>query len=190
MNNFDLKRFLSENKLTSFERTNTLDEIDSNELLKSVYSLAKNNNGIFKSDAQAGFLKRMIDQRDGMIGSHEMYGNSVSVFAEYDDKGITKIYTHSPSTNRDVVKFTRISDDQFKANQERFRASKEAEISKANSGIAQNLQQRIDALKTDIRELGYEADKHPAVVHIINKQISKYESELADLERQLADLKG
>jgi hypothetical protein len=55
MNNFDLKRFLSENKLTSFEKTNTLDEIDSNELLKSVYSLAKNNNGIFKSDAQAGF---------------------------------------------------------------------------------------------------------------------------------------
>jgi hypothetical protein len=26
MNNFDLKRFLSENKLTSFERVNTLDE--------------------------------------------------------------------------------------------------------------------------------------------------------------------
>jgi len=26
MNNFDLKRFLSENKLTSFERINTLDE--------------------------------------------------------------------------------------------------------------------------------------------------------------------
>ena len=26
MNNFDLKKFLSENKLTSFERVNTLDE--------------------------------------------------------------------------------------------------------------------------------------------------------------------
>lgn len=54
----------------------------------SVLDLAKNNNGMFKSEKQASFLKSMIDQREGLVG-HTEHGRPY--FAEYDDKGITKI---------------------------------------------------------------------------------------------------
>ena len=67
--------------ITESQLKNLLLEEDSNELLRSIYSLAKNNNGLFKSEKQAQFLKRQIDFRDGIVGSQEMYGNSVSVRA-------------------------------------------------------------------------------------------------------------
>ena len=187
--NLLIKRIVNEEKerLLS-EKTNILNEEGPNELLRSIYSLAKNNNGNFKSEAQAAFLKRQIDLRDGVVGSQEMYGNSVSVHAEYDDKGITKIYTHSHKTNRDVVKFTRISDEQFKDNQDRFITNRNAEIERSKSRIAQNLQQRIDLLRNDIRELGDEAVNNPSIANTLNKAIVRYELELADLERQLAEL--
>ena len=165
-----------------------INEEDSNELLRSIYSLAKNNNGLFKSEKQAQFLKRQIDFRDGIVGSQEMYGNSVSVRAEYDDKGITKIYTHSHKTNRDVVKFIRISDEQFKDNQDRRTANYASERENVKSLIAQNLQQRIDLLRNDIREYMDEIDNDPSMAKILNKYIDRYQLELADLERQLAEL--
>jgi hypothetical protein len=187
--NLLIKRIVNEEKerLLS-EKTNILNEEGPNELLRSIYSLAKNNNGNFKSEAQAAFLKRQIDLRDGAVGSHEVYGNSVTVFVEYDDKGITKIYTHSSKTNRDVVKFTRISDEQFKDNQDRFITNRNAEIERSKSRIAQNLQQRIDLLRNDMRELGDDAVNNPSIANTLNKAIARYELELADLERQLAEL--
>jgi hypothetical protein len=54
----------------------------------SVLDLAKNNNGMFKSEKQGSFLKSMIDQREGLVG-HTEHGRPY--FAEYDDRGITKI---------------------------------------------------------------------------------------------------
>jgi len=174
--------------ITESQLKNLLLEEDSNELLRSIYSLAKNNNGLFKSEKQAQFLKRQIDFRDGIVGSQEMYGNSVSVRAEYDDKGITKIYTHSHKTNRDVVKFIRISDEQFKDNQDRRAVNFASEREKAKSGIAQNIQQRIDFLRNDIAELANEIDNDPSMAIILNKHIDRYRLELVDLERQLAEL--
>jgi hypothetical protein len=170
------------------EDKSTINEEGSNELLRSIYSLAKNNNGVFKSEKQAQFLKRQIDLRDGVVGNHEAYGNSVSVRVEYDDKGITKIYTHSTKTNRDVVKFRRISDEQFKDNQDRVAATIDSERERYKSAVANNLQQRIDLLRSDIRELGDDADKNPSIAKTLNKAISRYQLELADLERQLAEL--
>jgi len=186
-----MKILITESQLKNLlleEDKTSINEEDSNELLRSIYSLAKNNNGLFKSEKQAQFLKRQIDFRDGIVGSQEMYGNSVSVRAEYDDKGITKIYTHSHKTNRDVVKFIRISDEQFKDNQDRFISNRNAEIEKAKSGIVQNIQQRIDLLRNDIAELANEIDNDPSMAIILNKHIDRYRLELVDLERQLAEL--
>jgi len=186
-----MKILITESQLKNLlleEDKTPINEEGSNELLRSIYSLAKNNNGVFKSEKQAQFLKRQIDFRNGMVGSQEMYGNSVSVHAEYDDKGITKIYTHSTKTNRDVVKFRRISDEQFKDNQDRRTAYYSSEMENVKSLRAQNLQQRIDILRNDIRELGYEVDNNPSIANILNKSIIRYQLELADLERQLAEL--
>lgn len=69
------------------EDRNVLSE-NSIDLRMSVLGLVKNNNGIFKSEKQASFLKSLIDQQDGVVG-HTEHGRPY--FAEYDDKGITKI---------------------------------------------------------------------------------------------------
>ena len=57
-----------------------------NDLAKSIYTLAKYNNGYFKSPAQAQFLKGQLDRRMGSVASGEMYGNGYTDWAEYDDK--------------------------------------------------------------------------------------------------------
>lgn len=61
---------------------------DSINLKMSVLGLCKYNNGMFKSEKQASFLKSMMDQKNGLVG-HTEHGRPY--FAEYDDNGITKI---------------------------------------------------------------------------------------------------
>ena len=75
-----------------------------------------------------------------------------------------------------------------KDNQDRRTAYYSSEMENVKSLRAQNLQQRIDILRNDIRELGYEVDNNPSIANILNKSIIRYQLELADLERQLAEL--
>jgi hypothetical protein len=63
------------------------------DLRMSVLGLIKNNNGIFKSEKQAAFLKSIIDQNDGLVG-HTEHGRPY--FAYHDDKGITKVEVGNP----------------------------------------------------------------------------------------------
>jgi chromosome segregation ATPase len=77
------------------------------DIAKSIYGLAKNNNGYFKSPAQAQFLKGQLDRRDGVVGSGNTYGNSHTDFAEYDDKGIIKIERHLATTGNSKIIFQR-----------------------------------------------------------------------------------
>jgi hypothetical protein len=63
------------------------------DLRMSVLGLVKNNNGIFKSEKQADFLKSIINQNDGLIG-HTEHGRPY--FAYHDDKGITKVEVGNP----------------------------------------------------------------------------------------------
>ena len=77
------------------------------DVTKSIYALAKNNNGYFKSPAQAQFLKGQLYRRDGVVGSGNTYGNSHTDFAEYDDKGIIKIERHLATTGNSKIIFQR-----------------------------------------------------------------------------------
>ena len=71
----------------------------------SIFGLTKNNNGFFKSESQSEFLTSKMDAMEGFIGSVTSGYNSCAVFAEYDNKGITKI---TKSTKRgNVVMFDR-----------------------------------------------------------------------------------
>lgn len=63
------------------------------DLKMSVLGLAKNNNGMFKSEKQASFLKSIINRSEGLIG-HTEHGRPY--FAYYDDKGITKVEVGNP----------------------------------------------------------------------------------------------
>lgn len=58
----------------------------------SILSLAKNNNGFFKSEKQASFIISQLDQNEDCFGHVSSGYNSCPLFAEYDAKGITRIY--------------------------------------------------------------------------------------------------
>lgn len=76
-----------------------------NDLLISCLSLAKRNNGMFKSQAQADFIISKANSQDGMIGHVTSGYNSCPVFATFDEKGILKIVK---STKKgDVIMFER-----------------------------------------------------------------------------------
>ncbi|QQV91143.1 hypothetical protein Freya10_5 [Polaribacter phage Freya_10] len=75
------------------------------DILKSIFSLAKTNNGFFKSDKQSSFLISKMDSTDGFIGSVTSGYNSCVVFAKYDNKGIINITKHTKKG--DVTMFER-----------------------------------------------------------------------------------
>ena len=76
-----------------------------NGIFNSVFLLAKSNNGFFKSEKQSKFLIAELSQYDGCIGHADSGYNSCPVFADWDNKGITKIV--KSSKNGAVIMFER-----------------------------------------------------------------------------------
>ena len=75
------------------------------DIFASIFSLAKSNNGFFKSEKQASFLSSILQQFDGHIGHTDSGYNTCAVFAECDKQGVTKIYKTTKAG--DVVMFER-----------------------------------------------------------------------------------
>jgi hypothetical protein len=99
----------------------------------SVFALAKNNTGLFKSPKQAIFLISQLEKCDGCIG---YLGNSSSpIFVDWDDKGITKIIKATKKV--DVLMFERKIDGVLTG----------VEIQKIKA-----LEKRQKALKKEIKE--------------------------------------
>lgn len=103
----------------------------------SVLSLAKNNNGYFKSDKQRDFLIGKLKQVDGVIGNTEA-GNPI--IAQYDNEGITKIWRHKTKTQPDKVMFTR----------KVAGAAIDKKDEKQFNKVAAGSQATIDSIKADI----------------------------------------
>lgn len=80
------------------------------DLRKTVFNLTKYNNGFFKSEKQANFLKTELDKLEGYIGGGEMYGNYYTFFVNYDDKGITQVEKYFQKTKKTKVVFQRRSE--------------------------------------------------------------------------------
>lgn len=74
-------------------------------LSHSIFSLANSNNGFFKSERQANFLISQMSVNDGLIGHANSGYNACPIFAEWDNKGITKIV--KASKNGDIIMFER-----------------------------------------------------------------------------------
>ena len=75
------------------------------EISKSIFGLAKSNNGFFKSEKQAAFLISQMSDLGGLIGHANSGYNSCPIFASWDEKGITKIIKSTKSG--DVLMFER-----------------------------------------------------------------------------------
>jgi hypothetical protein len=75
------------------------------EITASILGLAKNNNGMFKSEKQALFLISQMEQMDGLIGHASSAYHSCPMFASWDKTGITQIVKSSKTGN--LVMFER-----------------------------------------------------------------------------------
>lgn len=105
------------------------------EISKSIFGLAKSNNGFFKSEKQANFLISQMEQFGGCIGSANSGYNSCPIFASWDEKGITKII--KSSKNGDVIMFER---------------KKEGVLTSLEIKDVKSLERKIKALKKEVKE--------------------------------------
>jgi len=104
-------------------------------LLTSVYSLAKNNNGFFKSEKQAAFLASELSSCGGFFYELFSFGDNNGaqarrdVYVTWDSKGITEIKTIAAISRKTKVLFTRLDNSIFEAKQ----AKKAQEIAQAKA---------------------------------------------------------
>lgn len=164
------------------------------DLAKSIYTLAKYNNGYFKSPAQAQFLRGQLDRRSGKVASGEMYGNGYTDWAEYDDKGITRIWRHLSKTNQDKDVFTRKSDEEFSN-------SRSTEIDNANKNFLDTIsiyKKQIEEIEQEMKEVSNDLksamegnpEKAESFQRILDSTMEKYQSRIKELEDSINQLKS
>lgn len=124
-------------------------EVVGNSLAQSIYGLVKSNNGLFKSDAQANFLKSQLDRSSGVFGSGSAYGNSYTDFAEYDDKGIVRITRKAFKTGKESTFWERKVQGKLTPADEKAVRYYNKEIKKLEQSIA-----RRQAAKAEFEEKG------------------------------------
>lgn len=105
------------------------------EIFKSILSLAKSNNGFFKSEKQAQFLSSKINEFDGFIGRADSGYYSCPIFASCDKEGITKIV--KSTKNGDVLMFER---------------AKQGVLTSLEMKEIKRLERKIKSLKKEIAE--------------------------------------
>lgn len=73
---------------------------------KSFASLTKNNNGVFKSAAQAKFLLSVCDGTE-YISTGNVYGNPFTLSYQCDEKGVIKVIKHTSNTCKTITTWER-----------------------------------------------------------------------------------
>lgn len=82
---------------------------------------SKSNNGLFKSEKQAAFLLAKCQEGTFVCGG-TIYNNTFSMFYHCDSKGVVSVEKHTDKSNKTVTTWTRVTDQEFKAE----KAEKEA----------------------------------------------------------------
>jgi len=143
---------------------------------QSILSLCKNNNGFFKSERQAEFLTSKLGEVAGFVGTLSAWGNNVSLFAEWDSKGIVKVVKRGKSNS---VFFERITLEEWEAKQARKaecsavqRASVNKAIESLKAELAQ-LESNLAAKQADPAMIALPADTQAIVFAMDLKEIEE-----------------
>jgi hypothetical protein len=152
----------------------------------SILALAKNNNGYFKTEKQAKFLIQMLEESDkGYLGGGNLYGNSFSQWAEWDEKGIIKIYTHK-NKSKDTVFFVR---------------AVEGELNELQIKKIKHFEKRIKALskELDSNKSHFEAGTYckegfsaytDLVINLYIQSIERKKLAIYECQKLIAEVKG
>jgi hypothetical protein len=131
-------------KLTSLIKEVIHEAFQPMDIGQSVWSLVKSNNGKFKSDKQAAFLKSQLEKTDGVIKGGEIYGHGFNFFVDWDDEGITKITQNNQKTGNKEVKWERKMEGTLRPQDEKM-------LKKLNKTLKTD-EEELNRLKTDLEK--------------------------------------
>ena len=145
------------------------------DILKSVYTLAKHNNGYFKSEKQASFLKSRIDMigcfcESFSFGYHGGASNTRTIHIDYDDHGITSIRSVADKSKKEKIIFTRKSEEDYQKQIEYKKAVTETRLQ------LEKLRQRRDEL-TNLKK---------QISNWMVKQLNNLNVETLDVENKVS----
>ena len=171
-------------------------------IMQSVYALAKNNNGFFKSEKQASFLIAALSERQGLFCELYSFGANNGaqarrdVFVSWDSQGITEIKTVAEKSRKTNVLFTRQDESVFQAKQakkaqelaqakaenDQWYANKFAELEQAIAEEKQELVKLLSDIETAVANGTPSAIDKDVLINICtnnsNDKVEKLESEL------------
>ena len=157
------------------------------ELAKNVYSLAKNNNGLFKSEVQGNFLIEQLNLSDGYLGQTNGIKYKNPIFAEYNKEGITKIYKQMAASTKVEIIFERKVEGELTSLEVKALASYKRKLKK----LEKELKERMTSFLTgDYNSSGDPSTYTEDIIEMYNrhndvkiKAIEHIKSEIAELEK-------
>ncbi|MCF8340179.1 MAG: hypothetical protein K9I82_04310 [Chitinophagaceae bacterium] len=134
----------------------------SEQLKKSVMSLARTNNGYFKSENQKTFLIEHLGMYEGLLGYTSGIKYKNPIFADYDSNGITKIYKRMMSSNKIEIIFER---------------KIEGELTSIEVKVLSSFKRKLKKLEKELenRLIFFLPEKHNIVDNRSKDEIEKYD---------------
>ena len=123
------------------------------DLRKSVFTLAKYNNGKFKTEKQKEFLTKVLKRNHGYLGDISTYGNITSFFAEWDGEGITKITKQHKKSGKEFVNFKRKSESEHQKEVEKRLFSEQKYYEEQRDWWNNAVKETLDDLKKKVKTL-------------------------------------
>lgn len=147
------------------------------DISKSIFSLARYNNGKFKSQKQADFIIAFLKERGGYVGNFHNGYHAVDFTAEWDNEGITKITSRAVKSNKQKVVFQRKDDAVY-----------QKQKADSNSQWRETYTKHIEQTKPYIKQLEDKIkDLEKSKQVLIDKGMDNY---VADVDRMIKDVQG
>lgn len=131
------------------------------QVLASIYSLAKSNNGLFKSEKQTAFIIAELDRRSGLFVELFHFGerNGASatreVHVSWDQAGIVSITTKAVKSGKTTVKFQRVTQAEFEA----AKAAKAQAIREEMDQLLVAFNKNLSDVEAQIKAIKAESDQ-------------------------------
>lgn len=151
-------------------------------LVQSMYNLIKTNEGKFKTDKQAKFLKSVLDSQDGFLGWTEA---GSQIHSEYDELGFIKV-TKLLKNGEEVI-FERSVEGKLTSIEVKDLASYKRELKKIRLQYTNRIQSWEDGTygKGDYKSDPYTKELYIKSNERLENRIHQLEEKINKLERKI-----
>lgn len=151
-------------------------------LVQSMYNLIKTNEGKFKTEKQANFLKSVLDSQDGFLGWTQA---GSQIHSEYDESGFIKV-TKLLKNSEEVI-FERSVEGKLTSIEVKNLASYKRELKKVRLEYSNSIRAWEDGTygKGDYKNDEYVKQLHMNSNQRKEERIQQLEEKINKLERKL-----